>query len=165
MQLDRSAVHIRAGAVHASDRAASSFHAQRAPYVWGMWPDIEDWADNYVSYACTKVTPFPVRRAGNPSGTDATVGHPRRIGLYRPSDPAVPQLLLFGDLFKQGLKRCGVRWEVDATYARAGYAPDFGDPGTDAARAIAAFRQAGVTTVLYLGSVEVRLSQAAAATR
>src|SRR5205823_4714401 len=70
------------------------------------------------------------------------------------------QLRLFTNLVKSQTKsQCGLT-STDATYQRNGFAVDNGDTGTDAAQGAAKFQSAGVTTILYMGGTEGKLSDA-----
>ncbi|MGH2760365.1 MAG: hypothetical protein ACRDKJ_12510, partial [Actinomycetota bacterium] len=57
------------------------------------------------------------------------------------------------------LADCGVD-PIPSTYSKSGYAVDSDDTGTEAIEAVARFRDAGVTTVLYVGT-ETRFGNAA----
>lgn len=128
-----------------------------APQAWNFWPDVNHWADLYVSYVCTKVAPFPVAHSGN-SGEN---GQPRKYGLMYSADAARPELKVFRNLVKQGLTDCGVEWEVEVTFPRAGYVQDNSGDQSYAARNVAALQEAGVTTVLWLAGIEAKTTNAA----
>lgn len=132
-------------------------------FVWGFWPDVENWADLYVSYVCTKVAPYPVSRMGNPPGSDERVrdGAPRRLGLFYTTDPGEPGLHHFRRLVKKGLTDCGAEWVAEGNFSQNRFVVNARDTGTDQAEAIAKFIEEEVTTVLYLGGVEGKFSQLA----
>jgi hypothetical protein len=133
-------------------------YRKNAPLSWGFYPDIEHWASLYSSYVCQKVAPYPVRRFAGGSGPPN--GSKRKFGFWSTTDPAFPPLRLFVDTVKNQMqKQCGVTG-IDATHALNGFAVDNQDTGTDAANAAAKFQTNDVTTVLYLGSTEGKLSEA-----
>lgn len=131
-----------------------------APQAWNFWPDVEHWADMYVSYVCTKVAPFQI--TSRHSGNSGYVGQMPKFGIMRTSDQAHPELIFFSKIVKQGLTDCGVKWETEVTFPLAGYATDTGGDRSYAVRNVAQLRDAGVNTVLWLGGIESRTTEAAA---
>ena len=136
----------------------NAYYRKHAPLAWGFFPDVEHWARLYSAYVCSKVAPYPVshfnRGAGPPNGSS------RKYGFWYTTDPAFPQIRLFTDLVKDQMKKqCGVTG-IDATYSSNGFAVDGDDQGTEAAQAAAKFQTNNVSTILYLGGTEGRLSEA-----
>jgi hypothetical protein len=142
---------------------SGDFYRANAPLAWGFYPDLEHWEAMYSSYVCQKIKPHPVRRFGISPGQGAPNGQPRKFGIYYPIDPAEPGLQTFSESLLDSLADCGVD-PVTATYSKSGYAVDSDDTGTEAIEAVARFRDAEVTTVLYVGT-ETRFGNAADAVK
>jgi hypothetical protein len=142
----------------------NSFYRSNAPLSWGFYPDIEHWAALYSSYVCKKVAPYPVRRYGSsPAGPPN--GQHRKYGLWYTTDPTAQGLPRFTSLVKQQLHACGVDAVSERSFSKNGAAVDASDTGTEAAQAAADFQNNNVTTVLYMGGTEGRLSNALDAIR
>ena len=137
------------------------FYVRNAPYAWGFWADVEHWSEVYASYICQKVAPYKVAHSGSTGGAGSYNGRDRKFGLFFTSDPGQPGLHLFRDQVKKKLTKCGVTWAAEGTFPESGFVINNRDAGDEQAAAIAAFRQAEVTTVLYLGGVEGKFSHAA----
>src|SRR5688572_28249315 len=92
-------------------------------------------------------------------------GKPRRFGLLYSTDSRHPGLRLMADLTKSGLRReCSVVPVAEATYPIAGFATHQDYQATAMASTnVARMRDAGVTTVLWLGGLEVNTGDAATA--
>ena len=136
----------------------NEFYRKNAPLSWGFFPDVEHWAALYSSYICKKVAPFPVRRFGRSPGNGAPNGSKRVFGVWETTDPAQPGLQEFADQVKTQIAKCGVEPAAAASYKHSGYAIDGTDSGADAANGAALFQSRHVTTVLYIGGAEARLS-------
>jgi hypothetical protein len=139
----------------------AAFYEKVAPLGWGFYPDVEHWAALYASYVCQKVVPFPVRRFGDPSGVGAPNGRRRSLGLWYTTDPSRPAYTMFARLVKEEVAACGAHIVEEATFSRSGFSIDTDDHGTEAAQAVARFKAKDVSTVLYMGGEEIRLSAAA----
>ena len=137
----------------------ASFYREVAPLAWAFYPDIEHWSEMYASYVCQKVLPFPVRRFNQGNGSPN--GEKRKFGMWWTNDPATPDLTYFADITREKLIKCGVDIAEEATFSHSGFAVDGNDTGTEATQAAARFSSRGVTTILYMGGVETRLSAAA----
>jgi hypothetical protein len=141
----------------------NAFYRESRPLSWGFWPDVEHWADQYSTYVCTKVAPYPVSHYGRNQGQGAPNGQPRKYGLFYTNDPDEPGLQHFAALVKEQLRqRCNVTG-VERSFPESGYTVDGSDTGADQTQTAVAFQQNEVTTILYLGGVESKLSAALAA--
>jgi hypothetical protein len=141
-----------------------SFFRKIAPLMWGFWPDVEHWSDQYVSYVCNRVAPHKVAHAGNPQGQGGDNGKRRNFGIWRTNDDGEPGLRKFAQLVKDKLaKQCSLTIDpnLEETFSHSGFIVDSSDPGVEAAQAVAKFKQNGVTTVLYLGGTEGRFTHEA----
>jgi hypothetical protein len=138
----------------------NTFYRKYQPLVWGYYPDVERTADAYVSYLCTKVIPYPVSHSGN-----GDIGQPRKYGFISTSDPGSPGLQLLADYVRQGIKACGATIAEEANFPVAGYSVSAGQDPSYAAEAMARFRQANVTTILWAGGQETYFSKAAGTLR
>lgn len=139
----------------------SAFYQRNAPLAWGFWPDVEHWADLYVSYVCKKVAPYPVSHSGAAGGAGGFNGQRRVFGLFHTSDAKEVGLQRFYNLVKAGLNKCGVEVAAQGTFPQSRFIVNNSDAGDEQTQAIAQFQQAGVTTVLYLGGVEGKFTQLA----
>lgn len=140
---------------------SSSFYNENAGYAWGFWPDVEHWADMYGSYMCQRVKGTKVLQSGDDSGQRGFNGSPRKYGLLSTDDNGWPGLKHFASVVKQKLRDCGISWVAEQTYPKCCYKIDATDDGTWATKAIGAFQDAGVNTVLYLGGSESHFSTTA----
>ena len=136
----------------------NAFYRKNAPLSWGFFPDVEHWAALYSSYICKKVAPFPVKRFGRSPGSGAPNGGKRTFGVWSTTDPAQPGLQLFAEKVKDEIAKCGVEPVAEATYSKSGYAIDATDTGQEAAAGAGRFQSHNVTTILYIGGAETRLS-------
>jgi hypothetical protein len=139
-------------------RPASFF--QRYPkLIWGYLPSIEQQARQFSSFVCQKVVPHPVSFSGN--GGALGNGNPRKLGLIATSDQDHPELELLRDAVVREIQACGGQFVIEKSFPRAGYAQDSATPPGYAAENMAAFQQAGVTTIIWPGGLETNHSKAA----
>jgi hypothetical protein len=136
----------------------SSFFSRYPKLIWGYLPALEVQAKQFSSYVCQKIIPNPVSF----SGEAAHMGQPRKLGLLATSDPDRPELHAFRDLVKAEIAACGGQFVIEKAFPRAGYAQDATTPPGYAAENMVAFKDAGVTTVIWAGGLETKQSQAAA---
>jgi len=136
----------------------------QAPKVWSFWPDVEHWADQYVTYVCTKVVPFPVSHAG--PGIEP--GQPRRLALMYTEDHSFPGLQVFANLVERGVKDCGGNIVEKVSFPFSGAnidnrcATESETPNCDyGIQNVALMKKAEATTVLWAGGMESRTTQAA----
>lgn len=141
----------------------NSFYRRLSPMVWSFWPDIEHWADGYVNYVCEKVVPYRVQHAGDDKQSIDMNGKRRKFALMSTTDPSYPGLHYFKDLVEQGLKNCGadIATEVTFPYAGANIDNRCAPECQYAIENVAKMQDADVTTVLWLGGMESRTTQAA----
>ena len=130
---------------------------QYKPYVWSFQPDVEHLADLYITYICQRVVGQKVSRTGNPG----ELGKDRVYGMFSTSDPGYAPFKLLADYVAEGVKKCGADIKTRQYYPREGYVADNAAKPDYAVQAIAAFRAANVTTILWPGGVETKLGQAA----
>ena len=141
----------------------NAFYNKFKPKVWGYFPDTEHKADEFVSYLCKNVVPFPVTDSGNFGQTGN--GRPRKYGLMYTSDPRFPNLRQFTDLVRAGLKACGADLSPNEyTYPVAGLTIYAGQNPDYAVQNVAKMRADGVSTIIWTGGVETYTSKAAAST-
>ena len=137
----------------------ASFFSAYPKFVWGYLPALEVQARQFSSYVCQKIIPYPVSF----SGEAAHMGQQRKLGLLGTSGPDRPELQAFRDLVKAEIAACGGNLVIENSFPRAGYAQDATTPPGYAAENMVAFKDAGVTTVIWAGGLETKQSQAAAA--
>jgi hypothetical protein len=135
----------------------ASYFARYPRLLWSFEPSIEVRARLFSSYVCAKV----VGRTVSFSGIATDASQPRRLGLLKVGNENHPDLMRFAGLVRQEVEACGGAFVATADYA---------NPGglcCDAGRAsenMAAFRQAGVTTIIWPGGLEYEHSKVAART-
>lgn len=152
-----------------------SFYQSYAPLVWSFWPDLENWASQYVNYLCTKVKGTKVNASTLSRGkTDQFRGEPRKYGLMWTADEGYKGLRQFRELVKYGrdgtggLRACGIDWsEPDGTqreviFPYSGWAVDTQGDQSYGVTNVSKLKNWGVNTVLWLGGVETKTTAAAA---
>ncbi len=132
--------------------------------VWSYSASLEHKAALYADYVCAKVVPHPVSFSGNALDD----GRPRVLGQLYAVDPDVPELAELSKLVEARIRGCGGRIALVRTTSKANTARDTIENGPadatgEAARNMAAFKQAGVTTILWTGLVDITHSRASAA--
>ena len=131
------------------------FYETYPKLIWGYQPSIEQQSEQYASYICQKVQPFPAALNGNSdtvAGGDA--GKPRVYGVIQTSDEAYDNLLQFARVVKEKIASCGVEITATGQFPRCCYAKDNSITHEYANVQMADFQQKGVTTVLWLGGAE-----------
>ena len=137
---------------------SQDFFQQYAPLVWGYLPSLEKQAENFASYICTKVAPFPVSFSRN-AGEN---GQPRKYGLWRTSDEAKPELIALAAALKQYVKQqCNLEFAAEATFPSADYVQDNRYSPRYATTTVADWKQKGITTVIWPGGLETNFTKQA----
>lgn len=158
-------VMVRKGVLNfgSAPNRSATFYSRFAGLVWGYLPTLEINSRFYSSYVCDKVVNRPVSFGGNDGDTDTRLhnGSPRRLGLLRTTDESEPELLRFAALVKEQIEACGGEFVAEASFPAAGYAADPRRPPVYAEEGVAAFRQEGVSTVIWAGGYETNYSKAA----
>jgi hypothetical protein len=133
---------------------------KNAPLVWDYAPSVEQLAAKYASYICTKVVNRPVSFSGNND-----IGKPRVLGLLHVQDPGYPGLDLMGTVVKKQVQACGGQIKAEAVYNGPYCVCLHQDDPNYAVKNMAAFQQAGVTTILWPGGWEEKQTKSAAQLR
>lgn len=141
----------------------ADFYRKLSPYVWTFWPDMEHWADLYVSYVCKKVAPFNVSHAGDDKQEQDMNGRPRKYAIMSTDDPSYPGLHYFRELVREGIRGCGITDPLDIRFPFAGGAIDTRSEGesTYGVNNVAKMQKEGITTILWLGGLETKTTLAA----
>jgi hypothetical protein len=126
--------------------------------IWGYSPPLELQAQSYASYVCKNIKGYPVSFAG-----DEFQGRPRKYGLVFTTDPDQSSYRELKNLVKEHLDACGVQISEEVTFPVGCLAANNGtDAGgaaaTYAREGIAKFQSQGITTILWPGCVESKLS-------
>jgi len=137
----------------------SKFFQAYPKLIWGYQPTLEYAANDFGTYACSKVVGQPTVMSGN-AGQN---GAPRKLGMWHTSDENFPGLILLADLVKQKIQACGGSIEQDGTFPVCCLAQDAITPPDYAATQMAAFQQAGITTIIWPGGIEGHVCKAASA--
>ncbi len=141
----------------------ASFFSQYPAKVWGYTPPLETQAEQYTSFVCKNIKPFPT------SFADVQLnGRPRKYGMVWSNDPNHPELKKLRDLVIKQLGQCGIPGSSikEATWQPCCYAENNQTLPTYANNAMASFSdptQAGgaVTTILWPGGMESKFGDAA----
>jgi hypothetical protein len=115
-----------------------SWFAQYAPYEWSIWASGTKIAQSYVNTVCQRMAGMPAIFAGDAALTSQI----RRFGLLTPDNPEYDHI---GNEIQAGLQRCGV-----PVAKREAYSLDYAQASEQGTTSMAAFRAAGVTTVLCM---------------
>jgi hypothetical protein len=132
------------------------FYARNAPRLWNFWPDVENWADAYTNYVCDKVKDSKVSHG-------PFSGQPRVYGTLGTNDPAFKNYQNFRSLALQGLSGCGIQSKADLLFPFSGFWFDNSRRRQMQSQAVtncAAFQDADVNTILWIGGVETHHSEA-----
>ncbi len=144
-----------------SSRTEESFR-QYPGFLWSYTQPIGKKAELFADFVCTQVIPFPVSFSGNTSVLGQTDnGLPRKLGLLWTNDPKKsPE---FKNIVKRQVESCGGRFLEDKTYPRDPGSIRSGDSSEYqvATAALSAFRNAGVTTIVWPGGLNTNFSHAA----
>jgi hypothetical protein len=140
----------------------SAFFQRYPGRIWDYWPIVESQATAFSNYICTKVVNRPVVDSGDMNG------QPRKLGLLTTTDASYPSIVAYGNLVKKKVQACGGSFAATATFPYAetifGVRPGSTDPNNQyAVQNMARFNQAGVTTVIWAGGFETKMTAAAAA--
>src|SRR5581483_606273 len=124
--------------------------------LWGYLPTTQQMADLYSSYVCQKVVGEPVAMNGD-AGEN---GNSRRLALLSPDNTRPPQYAELTQLVRERLSACGAPVVAEAHLTPTGECGGIGAPASvateapntaQAAAIMQRFRDARVTTVLWLG--------------
>lgn len=145
---------------------SQDFFQQFPKLIWGYSPPLELQAESYASYVCNNIKPYPVTFSGN----TADQGKPRKYGLVYTTDPNQSSFRDLKSLVKERLTACGVQITDEVTFPAGCLAADNGTgaggaAATYARQGIAKFISEGITTVLWPGCVESKLSAEASRSR
>ena len=127
---------------------ASSFYSEFPRLIWSYAPSVEQQADQYVTYVCTKV----VGKSSVLAGPDLN-GRPRKLGILHTTDARYEGLLRMAEIVKARVRACGGEIEGVATFPECCWAQDNSDTGTYGQEAMADFKTKGITTILWTGGI------------
>ncbi|HEX9888014.1 MAG TPA: hypothetical protein VGA69_00930 [Nitriliruptorales bacterium] len=123
--------------------ATASFFGSHPGMIWGYIPSVEQRAQVVASYICTKAVPHPVSFSGDPT----LRGRQRVFGILHTT--ASQNYIRYAELLRQGIDDCGGEVADVRTFAEnsaGGGSPDNGLAN------MAAFQQAGVTSIVWAGA-------------
>ena len=135
--------------------------------IWGYSPSLEEQADRFVAYVCTKIAPYPVSFSGNVGDANK----PRKLGLLYAGQSAsqFPEYDEFGRLVQQGVaQRCGGFADVHTFETQQAAVQNGGNGGAEssyeasAAADMADFQHQGITTIVWAQGLEHEHSDAGA---
>ena len=160
----RGVMIFRGPQTGAPDYQPAAFFRRYAPQVWDFAPDLEHWAEHYVSYVCTKIAGNPVAHTvGTFTDGRPMRGSPRKYAFMATSSAAFPGTQQFAKVVKAELRsRCG----VDGMEVYTPVNSPFGillsaEASQAAADNVARMKQENVTTVLWLGGGDWNTTEAA----
>jgi hypothetical protein len=130
--------------------------------IWGYSPPLELQAKAYVDYVCKNIKPYPVTFGG-----PAYMGKPRKYGLVYTTDPHQGSFRDLKDLVEEGVGACGIEIADSVTFPEGCLAANNstgagGAAASYAREGIARFQGEDITTILWPGCVESKLSNEAA---
>ncbi|HEX9889867.1 MAG TPA: hypothetical protein VGA69_10345, partial [Nitriliruptorales bacterium] len=134
-----------------------SFYQRYPGLIWGYRPSLQVQTDQFASWVCTKVVPHPVVANGN-----GQAGLPRKLGLVWADMEDEPSFGTFAKESKRKIEACGGTFAETLTFSEEGSASQSNAGTTDPATNMAAFQQAGVTTIVWPGGYETQHSRAGA---
>ncbi|HVE94237.1 MAG TPA: hypothetical protein VNB24_04905 [Acidimicrobiales bacterium] len=143
----------------------AEFFQRYARMIWGYPPPIEAMADQYVSFFCRQIKPYPATFAGG-----NLKDKPRKYGLVWANDEKHPELKKLKELVMAGIgKDCPINQPggiPEATWVDCCYAENNAQVPTYASDGMAKFsnpNQAGgpVTTIIWPGGHETKFSDQA----
>lgn len=138
---------------------SASFYKQYPGQQWGYNPPLEYGAAQYAQFVCNVLKGRKADDVG-PGSIGIENGDDRVYGLLYTTDKAFPgitdQALIAEDLIK---KQCGITAKVRKSYPKNGFSVD-NQPSDYGINIALAFREAGVTTVLWPAGHEVKISAA-----
>lgn len=129
------------------------FFATAPGFLWSYHASIDQQAELFASYVCTKVVGHPVAIAGDP----LLRGAPRRLALLHTANPSQRDYRALAARIRTRLEACGASIVAEATYRTNGeectnLPHEQDEDDIRKARAdLARFRAAGVTTILWPG--------------
>lgn len=128
----------------------AKFFRQYPGLLWSFGPSVEQRARIYASHVCSQVAGRSTQFSGNPE--DA--GKPRRLGLLRMSFAGLASQVAFGNEVRRELQaQCGVVPVVERAFdSPSSVRCVDGDDAVTAVNDMQAFREAGVTTILWVVS-------------
>lgn len=148
----RRRVMIFTGNNLASDYKPAAFFGEYAPQVWQYIPDIEHWAEHYISYVCRKVAGYPVAHTvGTFSDGRPMLDSPRKYAFVSTGDPFYTGYPHFASLVKSGVRS---RCQVDGMEIYYLFEPQ------SATNNIARMKTENVTTALFLGGFDFYMTHA-----
>ncbi|HEX9889895.1 MAG TPA: hypothetical protein VGA69_10485 [Nitriliruptorales bacterium] len=139
----------------------AEFYRRYPGRVWSYSPSLDEQARTYAAQVCRQIVPFPVSFSGNPPHQ----GQPRMLGLLKAEDPNKPSHTTFAAIAKREIEACGGEFAEERSYPAAGRSDGFRNEQNNATHApgnMAAFQQAGVTTVVWAQAYETTHSRAGA---
>ena len=146
-----------AGRVHFSVLQNQAEHYRRHPgLLWSYRPSLEIQVAQFASYVCSKVAAHPVSFSGNDDH-----GASRVLGLLFTDHEGAGSLTRFAELAREEIEACGVEFAHVARFANYGSVYS-GSPNTEAIENVAAFQDAGVTTIVWAQGFDAEHSKAAA---
>jgi hypothetical protein len=135
---------------------------QFAPQLWGYWPTSEEQAAMEADWLCTKII-----EPGKVTFSSEFAGGPRKYGLAETTDNLTPEVRRYQDQVASLLKsECGVSFADTVDYPVEGPIVSYSGPKqaaweTYAPPAMARFKQEGITTIIWPGGTDFKMSPAA----
>lgn len=139
----------------------AAFFNEFPKLIWSYQPSIEQQAETYTSYVCSKVVGHPPVLAS--AELQAQAGGQRKFGIVHTTDKNQAGLLRLTEIVKEKVADCGATIEGTGTFPECCLAQDNGDTGTYGQQAMADFRQKGITTILWPGGINGNFGKSAAA--
>jgi hypothetical protein len=161
--LSYAEVMARRGVLNFSSRPGTpaDYFTRFPKLIWSYLPSLEVQARSYSSMVCRQIVPFPASFSGNPGEN----GRPRRLGLLAP-DPAAfgENFVAFARLVRRQIEDCGGNFVAEGRHPNGGQVNQTeGDKRQQIEQNMAAFRQNGVTTIIWPWGVDLGSESSASA--
>ncbi|MGH9086108.1 MAG: hypothetical protein ACRDYW_11700 [Acidimicrobiales bacterium] len=132
----------------------ASFFAEFPKLVWGYQPSQEIQVQQFASALCNYYVDRPVQHSPQFTGQ-------RKFGLVYTTDRGYEVLQEFKDRVVSEFRACGGSIAAEGSHPKSGYSLDPSTSPRYATEVMARFQQAGVTTVIWPGGLEVNYTAAA----
>ncbi len=133
----------------------AEFFTRFPKLVWGYQPSQEIQSEQFSSVLCNYYVGRPVTHSPQYQGQD------RVYGLVYTTDKGYQTLVEFKDRVVNAFDGCGGKITAEGTHPKAGYSIDTETSPRYATEVMQRFKQAGVTTIIWPGGLEVNYTAAA----
>jgi hypothetical protein len=140
-----------------------SLYQQYPKLEWSYWPSLDKHVRQFSDYVCSRIIGKPVSFGGNDGDPDTRLrnGQPRRLGLLSTTDPNHVTKQQFAKKARAEIEECGGNFVEARTFPGAGFICCNTNNNRAASDNAVAFKNAGVTTIIYAQGYSPEQSQGA----